>query len=83
MGRGEKSLPCDPGSELRLGGREKGRAKITTLTGILILKDVVSCEYDRWVVETLLCKLRDTFDTLIGLTCAMLHFVILRMAFVN
>ena len=23
MGRGEKSLICDPGSELRLGGREK------------------------------------------------------------
>ena len=24
-----KSLPCDPGSELRLGGREKRRAKTT------------------------------------------------------
>ena len=24
----------------------------------------VSCEYDRWVVETQLCKLRDTSDTL-------------------
>ena len=23
----------------------------------------VSCEYDRWVVETQLCKLRDTSDT--------------------
>ena len=23
MGKGEKSLLCDPGSELRLGGREK------------------------------------------------------------
>ena len=29
MGRGEKSLLCDPGSELRLGGRENRRAKIT------------------------------------------------------
>ena len=26
----------------------------------------VSCEYDRWVVETEFCKLRDTSDTLIG-----------------
>ena len=31
----------------------------------------VSCEYDRWVVETQLCKLRDTSDTLIGRACAM------------
>ena len=28
MGRGEKSLLCDPGSELLLGGREKRRANI-------------------------------------------------------
>ena len=33
----------------------------------------VSCEYDRWVVETQLCKLRDTSDTLIGRACAMFH----------
>ena len=33
----------------------------------------VSCEYDRWVVETQLCKLRDTSDTLIGHACAMFH----------
>ena len=26
---GEKSLPCDPGSELQLGGREDRRAKNT------------------------------------------------------
>ena len=32
---------------------------------ILVLKNV-SCEYDRWVVETLRCKLRDSSDTLIG-----------------
>ena len=32
MWRGQKSLVCDPGSELRLGGREKRRAKI--LNGI-------------------------------------------------
>ena len=31
----------------------------------------VSREYDRWVVETQLCKLRDTSDTLIGRSCAM------------
>ena len=35
-----------------------------------ILKNV-SCEYDRWVVETQLCKLRDTSETLIGRACAM------------
>ena len=38
---------------------------------IKILKDV-SCEYDRWVVETQLCKLRDTSDTLIGSACTVL-----------
>ena len=32
---------------------------------------IVSCEYDRWMVETQLCKLRDTSDTLIGRACAM------------
>ena len=31
----------------------------------------VSCEYDRWVVETQLCKLRDTSDTLNGRACPM------------
>ena len=30
----------------------------------------MSCEYDRWVVETQLCKLRGTSDTLIGRACA-------------
>ena len=39
---------------------------------IKILKNV-SCEYDRWVVETQLCKLRGTSDTLIGRACAMLQ----------
>ena len=33
----------------------------------------ISCEYDRWVVETQLYKLRDTSDTLIGRACAMLQ----------
>ena len=28
VGRGENGLLCDPGSELRLGGREKRRARI-------------------------------------------------------
>ena len=28
MGRGEKCLPCNPGAELRLGGREKRREKL-------------------------------------------------------
>ena len=41
-------------------------------TCIKILKNV-SCEYDRWVVETQLCKLRDTSDTLIGRACAVLR----------
>ena len=31
----------------------------------------VRCEYDRWVVETQLCQLRDKSDTLIGRACAM------------
>ena len=39
---------------------------------IKILKNV-SCEWDRWVVETELCKLRGTQDTLIGRACAMFH----------
>ena len=33
----------------------------------------VSCEYDRWVVETQLCKLRDTSDTLFENACAIFH----------
>ena len=33
----------------------------------------VSCEYDGWVVETQLCKLRDTSDTLIGRACALFY----------
>ena len=32
-GEGEKSLLCDPGFELRLGGRDKRRAEITTGKG--------------------------------------------------
>ena len=49
---------------------------------IKVLKNV-SCEYDRWVVETQLCKLRDTgtSDTLIGRACAM--FSIGNMVIVN
>ena len=39
---------------------------------IKILKNV-SCEYDRWVVETQLCKLRGTSDTFVGRACAMFH----------
>ena len=37
----------------------------------------VSCEYDRCVVETQLCKRRDMSDTLIGRACAIfcLHYV--------
>ena len=33
----------------------------------------VSCEYDRWVVETRLYKLRDTSDTVIGRACSILY----------
>ena len=43
----------------------------------------VSCEYDRWVVETQLCKLRDTSDTLIGRACAIFHDMLCNMVFVN
>ena len=35
---------------------------------IKMLKNV-SCQYDRWAVETQLCKLRDTSDTLVGRAC--------------
>ena len=31
------------------------------------------CEYDRWVVDSQLCKLRDTSDTLIERARAMFH----------
>ena len=34
---------------------------------------IVSCEYDRWAVETQLCNLRDTSDALMGRACAILH----------
>ena len=30
----------------------------------------IGCEYDRWMVETQLCKLRDTSGTIIGRACA-------------
>ena len=33
----------------------------------------VSCDHDRWVIETQLHKLRDTSDTLIERTCAIFH----------
>jgi len=33
----------------------------------------VSCEYNRWMVDTQLCKLRGTSDTLIGRSCATFH----------
>ena len=67
---------------MRLETRWPGRADVawdwdlTDLVGLepvifyLKLKNV-SCEYDRWVVETQLCKLRDTLDTLTGRACAM------------
>ena len=45
----------------------------TSIYFVLFCKKLknVSCEYDRWVVETLLCKLRATSDTLIGRACSM------------
>ena len=33
----------------------------------------VSCEHDGWVVQTQLCKLRETSDTLIGRACVIFH----------
>ena len=42
----------------------------------------VSCEDDRWVVETQLRKLRNTSDTLIWRACAIFQSVI-RLVFVN
>ena len=43
----------------------------------------VSCEYNRVVVETQLCKLRDTSDTLIGRACATVCSICNIMTFVN
>ena len=42
----------------------------------------VSYEYDRWVVDTQLCKLRDTSDTLIGRACAMFQIYIYHVIYV-
>ena len=39
----------------------------------LIKIENVSCEYDRLMVETQLCALRDTSDTLIGRACVIFH----------
>ena len=47
-----------------------------------ILKNV-SCENDRWVFETQICKLHVTKDTLIGRACAMFHDMLCTMVFVN
>ena len=33
----------------------------------------VRCEYDRWVVETQLCKLRDTSDAFVGRAYSIFH----------
>ena len=38
----------------------------------------VSCEFDRWAVETQLCKVRDTSDTLIGRA---IHYIVLFQDF--
>ena len=55
---------------------------VSTIQTVVLIADVfqlfkkmknVSCEYDRWVVETQLYKLRDTSDTLIGRAYAMFH----------
>ena len=46
----------------------------------------VSCEYDRWVFETQLCKHRDASDTPIGRVCAIFYSICntgTSMAFVN
>ena len=49
---------------------------------INILKNV-SCEYDRWVVETQLCKLHGTSNTLTGRACAMFHDMLCNMVLMN
>ena len=46
-----------------------------------ILKNV-SCEYDRWVVETQLCELRDTSDTF-SLGALVLFSIYNNIVFVN
>ena len=43
------------------------------LLSCLLEMNNVSYEYDRWVVDPQLCKLRGTYDTLIGRACAMFH----------
>ena len=54
--------------------------RLQGLVDVIKILENVSCEYDRWVVETQLCKLRDTSDTLIGRACAVSHC---NMVFVN
>ena len=56
------------------------RGRLQGLVDFVKLLKNVSCEYDRWVVETQLCKLRYTEDTLIG--CAVLCSICI-MVFVN
>ena len=51
----------------------ENRAVVVTLYVFYKKLKNVSGEYDRWVVETQLCKLRDTSDTLIGRVCAMFY----------
>ena len=55
--------------------RSPGQTSITHILCQVLGRKLknVSCEYDRWVVETQLCKLRGTSDTLIGLACAMVQ----------
>ena len=43
---GEKSLLCDPGSELRLGGKENSRAKIINGCGKIKKKKEEKKEHD-------------------------------------
>ena len=48
-----------------------------------ILKiDNASCEYDQWIVETQLCKLRNTSDTLIWRACS-IRIPFVTWCFVN
>ena len=51
-------------------GEQRTSVRTDWCARIKILKNV-SCEYDRWVVETQLCKLREMSDKLIGRACAM------------
>ena len=61
-------------AKIRRFGRDiKEKSKIMSLE---VDRQNISREYDQWVVETQLCKLRNASDTFIGRACAIFHFLV-------